>query len=64
MSDFLIALLAGATIAATITNVLQLAVAWVTLREIGDLDKDRTDWFEKAPWRKYGPKKKKRHGKS
>ena len=63
MSDLLVALLAGATIAATITNVLQLAVAWVTLREIGDLDKDRADWFEKAPWRRYGPKKKP-HGKS
>ena len=34
-------------------NIAQVVLHWFTLREIGDMDGDRKDWFEKAPWRKY-----------
>ena len=46
-------LVAVATVIAVFTNILQLIVAWITLKEIGDLDHDRKDWFERLPWRKY-----------
>jgi hypothetical protein len=38
----------------TIFNGIQVLLQWFTLREVGDLDHDRTDWWEKMPWRKKG----------
>ena len=51
--DLLAVIVAVSAVIATVTNLAQLFVAWITLKEIGDLDKDKKDWFEKRPWRKY-----------
>ena len=45
-------IVAVATIATAIVSVLQLAIAWYTLQEVGDLDLNKTDWWEHRPWRK------------
>ena len=50
--EFLALLVAGSTILATLVNILQLLVAWLTLTEIGDMDDDSTDWWERLPWRR------------
>ena len=55
--DTLVIILAIATILSTIADVIQVAIAWFTLREVGDLDKDRTDWFEQKPFREYEDEK-------
>jgi hypothetical protein len=36
-----------------VANIAQVVIAWFTLREVGDMDHDRKDWFEKLPWRRY-----------
>jgi hypothetical protein len=36
-----------------IANIVQVVIQWFTLREVGDLDHDKKDWFEKLPWRHY-----------
>ena len=46
-------IVAVATIATAIVSVLQLAIAWYTLQEVGDLDLNKSDWWEHRPWRKY-----------
>ena len=51
--DTLIIWVAIATILGAIFNGIQVFIAWYTLQEIGDLDHDKRDWFEKLPWRKY-----------
>ena len=51
--EALVIWVAIATIVGTLANVIQVGIAWYTLREIGDLDHDRKDWFEKLPWRHY-----------
>ena len=51
--EALLIITAIATILAAIFNGAQLLLQWYTLQEIGDLDKDRKDWFEKEPWRHY-----------
>ena len=50
--EFLAILVAISTILATLVNILQLVVAWVTLTEIGSMDGDVTDWWERLPWRR------------
>ena len=50
--EFLAILVAVSTILATLVNILQLLVAWITLTEIGDMDDDSTDWWERLPWRR------------
>ena len=50
--EFLALLVAGSTILATLVNILQLAVAWWTLKELGSMDGDATDWWERLPWRR------------
>ena len=44
---------AVATVLSLLVQVLQLAIAWYTLQEVGDLDLGKEDWWEKRPWRKY-----------
>ena len=44
---------AVAGVFAALFNFGQFLLQWYTLQEIGDLDKDRKDWFEKTPWRHY-----------
>ena len=51
--EILVIVLAIATIISTITDILQVGISWFTLREVGDLDGDRNDWFEGKGWRKY-----------
>jgi hypothetical protein len=51
--DTLVIWLAIATILGTVFNGVQVLLAWFTLREVGDFDHDRKDWWEKLPWRHY-----------
>ena len=50
--ELLAILVAGSTILATLVNILQLAVAWWTFKELGSMDGDVTDWWERLPWRR------------
>jgi len=51
--DTLVIWVAVATIVSAFLQVIQIIIEWYTLRELGDVDGDRKDWFEKRPWRKY-----------
>jgi len=55
--ETLLIVTAIAAVFAAIFNGAQLLLQWYTLQEIGDLDKDRKDWFEHAPFRKYKDEK-------
>jgi hypothetical protein len=35
-----------------IGQFLEVLLNWYMLRELGDIDEDRKDWWEKMPWRK------------
>jgi hypothetical protein len=41
-----------AQVISAVAETLSLFIAWYMLRELGDLDKDRDDWWEKMPFRK------------
>jgi hypothetical protein len=43
MEELIILLL----VVSTLANVVQVALAWFTLKEVGDLDTRREDWWEK-----------------
>ena len=52
MIELLAIIVAVATILSLGVQALQLAIAWYTLQEVGDLDLNKTDWWEHRPWRK------------
>jgi hypothetical protein len=41
-----------AQVISAVAETLSLFIAWYMLRELGDIDGDRTDWWEKMPFRK------------
>ena len=51
--DTLVIWVAIATIVSTFLQFIQIIIEWNTLQELGDMDGDRKDWFEKMPWRRY-----------
>ena len=53
MSDLWAWAVIVATIVAAITGILQVVIMWFQLRELGDLDRDRKDWFEGSTFRHY-----------
>jgi hypothetical protein len=38
------------TIFSTIGQFMEVFLSWYMLRELGDIDKDKTDWWEKFPF--------------
>ena len=53
MIEVIAIVVAIATVLALVIQALQLAIAWYTLQEVGDLDLNKSDWWEHRPWRKY-----------
>lgn len=53
MPEWLIWVVAIASIIAALAQVVGTFLQWFMLRELGDVDGDRTDWWERLPWRKY-----------
>lgn len=53
MPDWLIWTVAIASIVAAIAQVVGTWLQWFMLRELGDLDQDRDDWFERPTFRTY-----------
>lgn len=53
MPDWLVWTVAIASIVAAVAQVVGTWLQWFMLRELGDMDKDRADWFEKKPFRSY-----------
>ena len=52
MPDWLIWIVAIASIIAALAQVIGTWLQWFMLRELGDMDGNSTDWWEKVPWRK------------
>jgi len=53
MPDWLVWTVAIASVIAAVAQVVSTWLQWFMLRELGDLDEDRDDWFEQEPWRTY-----------
>lgn len=53
MPDWLVWTVAIASVIAAAAQVVSTWLQWFMLRELGDMDEDRSDWFEQPPFRNY-----------
>jgi hypothetical protein len=51
MPEWLVWTVAISTVIAAIAQIIATFLQWFMLRELGDIDGDRKDWWEKVPFR-------------